>query len=79
MEYTVDIPISYLTEELQVVKLDDRDEALVGGGVRTIVSDNYILVSNKKQNPYKLFIRGGKFLTTILLFFCTRISADSLH
>lgn len=62
---TVDIPLSYLTEELQVVKLDDRDEALVGGWVRTTVSDNYILVSNNKQTPYKLFTRGGKFLTTI--------------
>lgn len=62
---TVDFPLSYLTEELQVVKLDDRDEALVGGRVRTTVSDNYILVSNKKQTPYKLFTREGKFLTTI--------------
>ena len=31
---TVDIPLSYLTEELQVVQLDNRDEALVGGWVR---------------------------------------------
>lgn len=61
---TVDIPLSYLTEELQIVKLDNRDEALVGGG-RTTVSDNYILVSNKKQTPYKLFTRDGKFVTTI--------------
>ena len=51
---TVDIPLSYLTEELQVVQLDNRDEALVGGWVRTTVSDNYILVSNNKQTPYKL-------------------------
>ena len=28
---TVDIPLSYLTEELQIVKLDNRDEALIGG------------------------------------------------
>ena len=62
---TVDIPLSYLTEELQIVKLDNRDEALVGGWVRTTVSDNYILISNKKQIPYKLFTRDGKFITTI--------------
>ena len=62
---TVDIPLSYLTEELQIVKLDNRDEALIGGWVRTTVSDNYILVSNKKQTPYKLFTRDGKFVTTI--------------
>lgn len=62
---TVDIPLSYLTEELQIVKLDNRDEALVGGWTRTTISDNYILVSNNKQTPYKLFTRDGKFLTTI--------------
>lgn len=62
---TVDIPLSYLTEELQIVKLDNRDEALIGGWGRTTVSDNYILVSNKKQTPYKLFTRDGKFVTTI--------------
>lgn len=43
---TVDIPLSYLTEELQVVKLDNRDEALVGGWIRTTVGEKYILVSN---------------------------------
>lgn len=62
---TVDIPLSYLTEELQVVQLDNRDEALVGGYVRTTVSDNYILVSNRKQTPYKLFTRDGKYITSI--------------
>ena len=62
---TVDIPLSYLTDELQVVKPDNRDEALVGGWVRTTIGDKYILVSNKKQTPYKLFTRDGKFVTTI--------------
>ena len=54
-----------LTEELQIVPLDNRDEALVGGWVRTIVSDNYILVSNNRQVPYKLFGRDGKFICTV--------------
>lgn len=62
---TVDVPLSLLTEELQVVKLDNRDEALVGGWVRTTVSDNYILVSNNKQVPYKLFKRNGEFVCSI--------------
>mgnify|MGYP005861706353 FL=1 len=62
---TVDVPLSLLTEELQVVKLDNRDEALVGGWVRTTVSDNYILVSNNKQVPYKLFKRSGEFVCSI--------------
>lgn len=62
---TVDVPLSLLTEELQVVKLDNRDEALVGGWVRTTVSDNYILVSNNKQVSYKLFKRNGEFVCSI--------------
>lgn len=62
---TLDIPLSRLTEELQIVPLDNRDEALVGGWVRTTVSDNYILVSNNRQVPYKLFGRDGKFICTV--------------
>ncbi len=62
---TLDIPLSRLTEELQIVPLDNRDEALVGGWVRTTVSDKYILVSNNRQIPYKLFGRDGKFICTV--------------
>lgn len=62
---TIDIPLSMLTEDLNIVRLDNSDEALVGGWVRTTVSDNYILVSNNKQVPYKLFKRDGKFICTI--------------
>lgn len=62
---TLDVPLSMLTEELQIVPLDNRDEALVGGWVRTTVSDKYILVSNNRQIPYKLFGRDGKFICTV--------------
>ncbi|MDD3036891.1 6-bladed beta-propeller [Bacteroides sp.] len=62
---TIDLPLSYLTENLEVVKLDGRDEALVGGGTRTKISNNYILVSNRKQTPYKLFTRSGKYIASI--------------
>lgn len=40
---TVNFPLSQLTEELQIVKLDNRDEALIGGWVRTTVGEKYIL------------------------------------
>ena len=46
---TVNFPLSQLTEELQIVKLDNRDEALIGGWIRTTVGEKYILVSNNKQ------------------------------
>lgn len=62
---TLDVPLSMLTEELQIVPLDNRDEALVGGWVRTTISDKYILVSNNRQVPYKLFGRDGKFICTV--------------
>ena len=58
---TVVLPLSYFADELQIVKLDNRDEALVP--VRNvIVSDNYILVWGKDQTPFKLFDKSGKFL-----------------
>lgn len=57
---TLVLPLSYFADELQIVKLDNRDEALVP--VRNvIVSDNYILVWGKDQTPFKLFDKSGKF------------------
>ena len=64
LDKTVDLPLSFFTEELQIIKLDNRDEALVGNSMTTI-SDNYILVRNNEQNPYKLFDKKGKFITSI--------------
>ena len=61
---TVRIPLSFLTEKLEIVKLDSRDEALVGQTGVTI-SDNYILVHGRRPNPFKLFDRKGNFLTNI--------------
>lgn len=61
---TVRIPLSFFTEKLEIVKLDSRDEALVGQTGVTI-SDNYILVHGRRPNPFKLFDRRGNFLTNI--------------
>ncbi len=61
---TLNLPLSYLVESLEIVKLDNRDEALIGYSLAT-VTENYILVKNNKHNPYKLFDKSGKFLTTI--------------
>lgn len=61
---TVRIPLSFFTEKLEIVKLDSRDEALVGQTGVTI-SDNYILVHGSQPNPFKLFDRKGNFLTNI--------------
>lgn len=61
---SVHLPLSFLAEEVEIIHLDNRDEGLVSDS-RLLVSDNYILVWNKKQNPFKLFDRKGKFITTI--------------
>lgn len=61
---SIHLPLSFLTEKAEIIHLDNRDEALVSGE-RVLVSDNYLLVWNNKQNPFKLFDRKGKFLTAI--------------
>jgi hypothetical protein len=61
---TVDIPLSYLVEDLRMIRLDNRDEALVGNS-STTVTGKHVLVRNNRQNPYKLFNIKGEFITTI--------------
>lgn len=61
---TVDIPLSGLVEELQFVKLDRREEALVGGG-SVILSDNYILVLASRNVPCKLFRKDGTYINKV--------------
>ena len=64
---TVNIPLSYLAEELQIVPLDNRDEALVGNS-KVYVSDNYILVTRSTGShsiPCKLFKKDGTYIANI--------------
>lgn len=61
------VPLSYLTEELQIIKLENRDEALVGENA-IVMSDNYFLIWNQQQNPFKLFDKNGKYITAIGAF-----------
>lgn len=60
---TVRIPLSYFAEDFELVKLDNRDEALVGQTAVTI-SDNYILThSGYPPTAFKLFDRKtGAFI-----------------
>ena len=65
---TITIPLSAFTEELQIVKLDDADEALVKE-TEVIVGEKYILVKGSQQIPFKLFDKKtGKFLNNIGAF-----------
>ena len=61
---TVDIPLSDLVEKPQLVRLDNREEALVGsGGIR--FSDNYILVLASQNVPCKLFRKDGTYINKV--------------
>ena len=62
---TITIPLSALTEELQIVKLDDLRESTVKPTLAEI-SDNYILIKGSREIPFKLFDRKtGKFVCNI--------------
>ena len=58
---TIDLPLSYWVDDLVTVKLDGKDEALVGQGP-VCVSENYILVGRANNVPCKLFRRDGSFV-----------------
>lgn len=64
LEDTVSIPLSALVEEPRLVRLDNREEALVGsGGIR--FSDNYILVMASQYVPCKLFRKDGTYINKV--------------
>ena len=61
---TIDLPLSYWVEDFEAVKLDGRDEALVGQGT-VYVSDNYIVVNKSNNVPCKLFRRDGSYIGSV--------------
>lgn len=62
---TIRLPLSFFTEEMEIIKLDNRDEALVGATELT-VSDNYILAhSGYPPKAFKLFDRKGTYIADV--------------
>lgn len=62
---TVSFPLSHFTEEMDIIKLDNSDKALIGQCALTI-SDNYILAhSGYPPTAFKLFDRRGHFITEV--------------
>ncbi len=59
----VELPLSLLIDTLEVIKLDQKEEALVGRGWIT-VSDNYLGIS-ESGSAYKLFTRQGQFVCNV--------------
>ena len=61
---TIDFPMSLLFSEFEMVKLDDRDEAIMDLIYTSAVSENY-LVLNSYNNGIKLYSRQGEYITDI--------------
>lgn len=62
---TISLPLSFFAEEMEIIKLDNKDAALVGQAGLTI-SDNYILAhSGYPPTAFKLFDRKGTYITNI--------------
>lgn len=61
---SIRIPLSQLVEDLEVIRLESRDEAYVRNtSIR--LSDHYILLHSSRNMPFKLFDRTGKFVCNI--------------
>lgn len=61
---TVTLPLSYFTEEMEMVKLDNSEQALASAEA-VVIGEQYILVRGSGNNPYKLFTKDGKYITNI--------------
>ncbi len=65
---TITVALSDFTEELQIVKLDERPEALVQRVHPPIIGNQYILVAGSYwlgQIPHRLFDISGKFIANV--------------
>ena len=61
-----DLLLSSLIDSLEVIKLDNDDDALIGNNLKAIISDSYILVYSINERECKLFDRKtGTFLRHI--------------
>ncbi len=65
LKETTRVPLSAFIKDINVVKLESSEEALIGGDQLALVYDNYILVRGEGQMPVKLFDKSGKFIAAI--------------
>jgi hypothetical protein len=64
---TVTLPLSYFTEELEIIRLDNSDKALISTQSSVTMGDKYILTGgvNHQKVSFKLFDKTGKYLTDV--------------
>ena len=61
---SIALPLSHFVEDLEIVPLETNDEAYVRS-TGVYVTDNYFLLHNSRNMPFKLFTRDGKFVCNI--------------
>ena len=61
---TIDMPMSTLFSDFEIIRLDNSDEAITGDG-NVWVSEKYIGIYSWSVGAYKLYDRTGKFLGDI--------------
>lgn len=62
---TLNLPLSQLVEEPEIIPLDTRDEAQVRVNSGVTQTDSHILIWGRDQVPFKLFDRQGKYIASI--------------
>ena len=61
---TVTLPLSDIVDSLEIIKLDNREEALMGN-YALLIGEHYI-GARYIGKPYKLFTRQGKFVCDVV-------------
>lgn len=64
-DITLSIPLSNLIDSLEIIRLDNADQALIGAYGFCDFSDDHIVVSPAFDGPVILFDREGKFISRL--------------
>ena len=61
---TIDMPMSTLFSDFEIIRLENSDDAITGDG-RVWVSEKYIGIYSYEVGSYQLYDKTGKFLGAI--------------
>jgi len=62
---TLNVPLSAFVSDFEMIRLDNSDEALMGGSWAFAVSKNYLGIYDFKLRNYKLFKKNGEYIRTV--------------
>lgn len=62
----IDVSLSKVVEELELIRLENKEEALSKTHLCSIdISDNYLLIIQDGVLPVQLFTRSGSFINNV--------------